>query len=246
MKNDVIEVVFGDSLYAWMKKSKLGENEIILFNTLFSVSDLSTASEYRLSINMEISYFLVSVYSFKEEMNRLKTSVKNGDKIRVWSSHKDIEPYLLLLFLCNEFKDDIISLYVTFSEELDNCPTPSCLNERELEKLSGMEHKVSKDDMLKFSKEWESLVSENSQLRVMENDRVLSVNLDYFDDFILNILRSKGVSKISSICGEFMANYHIMDLQIVYFIDKLIEKGKVRIVEESDKRHFLDRIEVVI
>lgn len=242
--NNVVEIVFGNSLYSSMKKSKLNENDIILFNTLFSVSDLSTSSDYRLNINMDIGCYN-DEYSFKDEMEKLKIHIKNGGKIRVWSSHKDIEPYLLLLFLSNEFKDSDVNLYVTFSEEFEKCPSPACLNPNELEKLSTMEHEVSKEEILEYSKVWEELVLINSPMRVIDKGQVLSENLDYFDNFILNLLEMRGSSKISRIAGEMLSTYHIQDSQIVYFIDELIKKGKIKIVEESKERHFLDIIDIV-
>ena len=62
MNNKVVEVVFGNSLYCTMKKSKLKSNKIILFNTLFSVSNLSKINEYKLNINMNIE-------CYKEDLN---------------------------------------------------------------------------------------------------------------------------------------------------------------------------------
>lgn len=81
-------------------------------------------------------------------------------------------------------------------------------------------------------------------MRVIKNGKILSVDLDYFDEFILNILKEEGAARISEITAEVLSFYHIQDLQIVYFIDKLIEKKKIKIVEKGE-RHFLDKIKLI-
>ena len=135
-----------------------------------------------------------------------------------------------------------MNFYVTFSDELDSI-SPSCLRSNELDLLSNMEHKLSQDDVKNYSNIWTTLAYKNSPLRVINNGNVLSVDLDYFDDFILSLLKQNGVLSIVSLTGLFLSNYHILDLQVVYFIDNLIRKGKIRIVEESSDRHFLDKIQ---
>ncbi len=240
-----VEIVHGDSTYVWMKKSNLKDNEIILFNALFSISNLATAKDYKLKINTNISYFLINEYSFKEEMDKLTNHINKNDKIRIWSSHKDIEPYLLLLFICDNFKDKKINLYVTYSEELKDYASPAYLNEKEMEELSNKEHKLIEEEIKNYSKEWQELVKINSPFRVIDNGKIISTNLNYFDDFILNYLKENGVSKISRVAGEIMAEYHIQDLQLVYFIDELIKQNKIKVVEKSKERHFLDKIELV-
>lgn len=63
----MVEVVFGNSLYVSLKNSSLKDNNIILFNTLFSVSDLSKVNDYMLDININIECFK-DTYVFKEQM----------------------------------------------------------------------------------------------------------------------------------------------------------------------------------
>ena len=78
-----------------------------------------------------------------------------------------------------------------------------------------MEHKLSKDDVINYSNIWTTLAYKNSPLRVIDNGNVLSVELDYFDDFILSLLKQNGVLSIVSLTGLFLSNYHILDLQVV-------------------------------
>lgn len=174
-----------------------------MFNTLFSISDISNSSNYILKLKEELSPF-GKYYEFKKEMKELKENIPKN-KIRIWSSHTDIEPYLLLLFLCNEYKNEEINLYVTYSEEYKSFISPACLNEHELEKLSKLEHKLSKEEITNYSKIWQELVNINSPLRVIEKGKILSVNFDYFDNLILDTLKDLGTITIASLIGTLLS-----------------------------------------
>ena len=82
-------------------------------------------------------------------------------------------------------------------------------------------------------------------MRIIENNEILSIDLNYLDEYIINLLKEKGITTISKLTIEIMSKYHTQDLIIVYFIDKLIQKEKIKIVEKSKERHFLDKIKVV-
>ena len=94
--------------------------------------------------NIDINEFFNKEYNFTKEIKELEKDIKNGNKIRIWISDKDIEPYLLLLYICNKFKNRNTNLYVTFSDKINNCPTPNCLNRKELEELANIDQRLTK------------------------------------------------------------------------------------------------------
>lgn len=52
---ETLEIVFGHSCYCTMKKSNLN-NDILIFNTIFNVGDLSNIKNYKIKIPDEL-YF---------------------------------------------------------------------------------------------------------------------------------------------------------------------------------------------
>ena len=53
------------------------------------------------------------------------------------------------------------------------------MRENELEELSKLEHKLTKEEINKNTQIWKKIVSDNSDLRIIENGYVKSVTLDY-------------------------------------------------------------------
>ena len=68
MKNTT-EIIFGNSTNYTMSRSKLGKNEIIKFNTTFSIADLSHINQFKIILPKEI-YKEEIVYDFSAEMNK--------------------------------------------------------------------------------------------------------------------------------------------------------------------------------
>ena len=65
----------------------------------------------------------------------------------------------MFLYVCNYFSNIECNLYVLFSDEFDKeCYSPSCMNENELEELSKLEHKLTKEEIKKYSNEGKKLL----------------------------------------------------------------------------------------
>lgn len=88
------------------------------------------------------------------------------------------------VIFCNEYSQHMDSL-----KFLD----PEVFN---LELIFEHEKLLSTEEKIKYATEWEKLVKINSELRVIENDKIICKNYcDYFDR-ILNILKQEGKCKI--------------------------------------------------
>lgn len=232
------------SLFVSMKKSNLLNNKIINFNTTFSVTDLSKINDYKVILPKEI-YGDVIVYSFKKQIEMLKDSVNNNESIRIWTSHYEIESYILLLYLCDFLKDKQGNLYVVYSDLYDKeCYSPVCMNEKELESLALLEHKITKEEQDKYSKIWQNIIKNKSDMRILENEKVKLVSYDYYNDIILDKLAKLGEITICKFTALFMSEYYFSDLIIVYFIKRLIEKNKIKIVKESKENFFQNTIAI--
>lgn len=242
----ITEVVFGDSLCHEIKISKFSKNNaIIKFDPLFSICDLSNVDKHILTLNDEYCdlisseiYDISNKYSLKNINNDLEKSVKNNNKIRIWTTHKQIDSYLMFLYVCNYFSNTESDLYVLFSDEFDkNCYSPSCMNENELEELSKLEHRLIKEEIKKYSNEWKKIINDNLDMRIIENNKVKSVTFDYYNDTILDKLNEFGEVKMVGLVGRLMSDIHLYDTVFTYLIYRLIKEEKI-IVTSKDESYW--------
>lgn len=248
---NIIEIVFGDSLCNEIKISKFSKNNtIVKFEPLFSICNLSNVDKHIVTlnddyclINSEI-YDVSNTYSLKNIINDLEESVKNNNKIRIWTTHNQIDSYLMFLYVCDYFSNIEYDLYVLFSDEFDKeCYSPSCMNEKELEELSKLEHKLTKEEIRKHSNEWKEIINDNLDMRIIENNKVKSVIFDYYNDFILNKLNELGEVKMVSLVSRLMSDIHLYDTVFTYLIYRLIKEEKI-IITSKDKRYWKNTIKI--
>ena len=249
---NITEVVFGDSLYHEIKISRFSKNnKIIKFGLLFSICDLSNIDKGILTLNNEYCdlisseiYDISNTSSLKDIINGLEESIKNNNKIRIWTTHKQIDSYLMFLYVCNYFSNIDANLYVLFSDEFDSdFFSPSCMNEKELEELSKLEHKLTKDEIKRYSNEWNKIINDNLDMRIVENNKVKSVTFDYYNDIILNKLNELGEVKVVGLVGRLMSDIHLYDTVFTYLIYRLIKEEKI-IVIYKDQRYWKSIIKV--
>ena len=242
-----LEIVFGNSCYMTMKNSSLRSNNILLCNLLLNVGDLSKIEEYKIDLPDELCNEIGN-YSFEKEILIIKEAITRKDKIRIWTSHYNVYSYLIMLYICNILKNIECDLYVTYSDEYDNTEnyiSPSMMNSKELENLANLEHKLSKDDIFKFSSIWEELVNNNSEMRILENGIVKSISINYYDNMILDKLKSLGSVKVSKLVAMLMQEIYLIDILYVYFINNLIKNDKIKVVKIDNDRFFDNVIELV-
>ena len=182
--------------------------------------------------------------STKSQITEISNSIKNGDKIRIWTTHKEANSYLMFLYICNYFLEVDCDLYVLFSDELNkDFYSPSCMREQELEELTKLEHKLTKQEKQDYSNTWNQVVKVNSNMRIMEKNIVKSVSFDYYNDTILKVLKDLGEIKTIKLVARLMANIYFSDIFLTYLIDRLIKKGKI-IITNKEKRLWESTIKI--
>lgn len=235
------EIVYGNSMYFTISNSNLKTNEIIKFNTVFSIADLSLISQYKMILPKEF-YGKEINYNFKDEINKLYTALKNKNKIRIWCSYQDADSYILLTYICNIVKNTDCNLYVTYSDDYNNVESPAMLREKELEKLAEYEHKLTNLEILKLSEIWENILNTKSDMRIIENKELKLVSYNYFDNIILNKLNKLGTVLESKLAIELLKEYHLEDSIFTFLIDRLIKNKKIDIIEKSNNNRAFDNI----
>ena len=180
-------------------------------------------------------------YNFKDIFDELSKYLNEANKIRVWSSIYDAEEYCLLLFICHHFKDKNIS--VIFSNELRDANRINCLDKDEIKEISSKEHILSDLEKDKYDKEWISILNSNKELRFMKNGVVQSVDIDYFDNVILERLKKLGKVEKRKLIIDLIGNpieykCQYADFIIEYLINDLINKELI----EEDRNGFIEVI----
>lgn len=241
--NNITEIIYGDSMYHTIKQCDfVRNNKIIKFDKFLSFADLSNMDKNEIKLNKDFCDFIYPEINHKfdvtqsiEDLNReLDDAIKRNSKIRIWSTHQESESYLTFIYVCNYLFDSNCDIYVMFSDEYDNeCYSPACMNEPELKELIKLEHKLSKEEIFDYTIEWKKVVEDNSDMRVIENNKVKSVSLDYYDDIILNRLSELGEVKSVLLTANLMKDYHMSDIFISYLINRLIKTNKIKIIEEG-------------
>lgn len=234
INENVVEVVLSGSPSLSLKKSVFKENEIIDFLVSLSVGDLSNIDNYIVELP-ECIYHEKIVCDLNENISRLIKFVEAGNKIRIWSSHTAPDDYLLLLFICNCLKNKIDNISVLYSDEYkEECYSPGAMTSGELKKLSAFEHKLSKKEIYELSDKWDMIKKKNTDLRIIKNNNIKSVNYEYFDNEIINIMTSLKKTTIIGLTYELVIRYHISECVFIFLISRLIDLEKIKIVETNE------------
>lgn len=239
-----LNIISGLSTYHTMKECDYLKDNILMFDIPFSLIDLSTTKEMEVILPKDI-YHKEIKYSFKESIDKLNSYIQNNKDIRIWTSHYEINSYLLMMYICNYLHDKDCNIYVVFSDEYNkDCYSPACMNAHELNKLKDLEHKLNKNEINSYSSKWLDIVNENSDIRLLEDNNVKSVSYDYLNDYILIKLKKLGSTKISKLTIEIMKDYHLIDLLVFYLIRRLINENKIIIVTKNEDNSFEDIISI--
>lgn len=228
-----LDIVFGDSSCNMLRKINLEDSDILKVNTLFNVGDLSNISNYIINVPKDLC-FDEKNYSIKEETDKIIDSINRRYKIRMWTSHKDIYSYLIMLYVSSVIKKYDYQLYVIYCDEYDkDCPSISAMKIEDIEKLVELECKLE-DEEIKYNCDvWKKLIRDNSEFRIIENGIVKSVSLNYYDNYILDTLSRIGKVKISQLIGKLMQKVYLQDNLYKYLINNLIKNGRIIICRDN-------------
>lgn len=239
----ITNIINGHSLDLTMNESKT-LNNIIEFNAYFSVADFTNIEKKKLILPKKI-YMQMYKYNFSEKIEQLDKAINNNEKIRIWTSHFDVDSYLLFLYICDYLKDKECNLFVLYSDDYNEyCYSPSCMNCEELENLTKLEHKLNNEEIREFSKIWQYIKSKKCDMRILEDKKIKLVSFDYYNEILLNILKEQGEITICRLTALFMMEYHISEMIVCYLIKRLIKQNEIRITVISDERYFLNKIEL--
>lgn len=228
--NDIIEIVSSDSELGLLKQSG-NKNIKVCLPLSLCIGKLDSLTPFNRNVLLEYCKSDL-LYDLTDDFNKLKEYAKDCKKIRVWSSHLDCDDYCLLLLICYLFKDKEIS--VIFSEELDwEATTLGCVSEEEICILEKKEHILTRRQKENYGNEWENVVNDNKELRYMLNGKVISCDINNFDNEIIKRLEKNDKIYIFKFVADLMVNSIVPNVMYsdwiyIYLINRLEEKGIIK------------------
>lgn len=252
----MLEIVNGMSEYGVLKRSKLFKNEnIIEMALLLNVGQIKNLE------NLETKVTCNETINVKEKIDKLRENLKRHNTVRIWFSSIDSEDYnffLFIVYLINKINKDIkINIInvgtITQTENLRNVPRWSlgCFSPDEIKELLQFERTLKKEEIHYLLKKWMKLESENSDLRIIDNKKLKSVNYGFLDKTILEeLFKYEEVDEIKLIVDLMIREIEKHDVggingEIIfrYRINELIKQNKIKIVRVEKIKNVIGKLE---
>lgn len=179
-----------------------------------------------------------------EELNRLKSYLSTGEPVRVWYSDS---PYSLCGFyhLCSILKNYNNKVFVVKLPEYiysKNCIVSynhwGEVSPNGFEEFLSYQRELSSLEIQVNAEVWNELKEDNSPLRALINGRILGVSEDFYD-FLLWKRITRKPEKQARVIGEILGFYRvgISDWWFAKRIDYYIQKGKIKVIEDSENKY---------
>jgi len=218
----------------------LPDSEFLCMDLLLSFGDISNLD------NLDHRKALDQLIEIKSFISKLFDGIEHHDKIRIWASNLTTEDKLSMMFALHLIKSKNkqveISLIdpsnLSVHEKYPDTPSwqLACIEDDRIAQLLNFEEKLSEQRIDLILNEWNKIVKDNSSLRICEKGVIRSVDEDYFDSLMLDVMKDLSKAYRSKLIGTCMAECmhldgNLTDLFFVYRLDKLIEAGKIKVVK---------------
>lgn len=177
---------------------------------------------------------------YAKELRRLKGFLEEGESVRIWYSNA---PYARCGFysLCpiiKEYDNQISAVklpeYAVRGQTVISYHSWSEVSAEEFAGFLSYEKPLSKEEINWYAMQWGFLAEENSPLRAVVNNRVLSVSEDFYDFLIWKWLTEVPV-KEARLIGEIIGQSQlgVGDWWYAGRIAYYIKQGKIQVVEDA-------------
>ncbi len=202
------------------------------------------------NIKTDRTAFLKNLYqsdsnTYKKALKKITEYIPKYDKIRIWSSKSSTDDYLLLLFLCDYLKEKTTKISVIFSDDYKNVKSIDALYYKEINNLLQYEKNLSEQEIKLFSNQWRELVEKNSDLRVLDKQKVKCQKYSDYYNQILDILTKISPCRVVTLITNCMIKdilNNAGDTIYLMLINQLIELNKIKIIKKA-QNHLQDIIE---
>ena len=226
----IIDICYDISGMSTLRKYYINNNikeySIIYLPLALSIGDIKNDLYNRTIFDVEL----------KSKINELLNSINDNTIIRVFSSRINVEEYLLLLFICNLFKNKNNKVEVIFTSDYLNVHTLGALSYEEIVNVLKNKKELSKKEIKQYSKMWDNIVKINSEVRVLEKNKIINKKYSDFDEIIINTLEKLGKCRETQLIGKLLANSitSSFDVNVYgYLVDRLINNNEINVINNN-------------
>lgn len=227
----MLEFICSDIEKNYMQKSLTIKNELISINSYLETTDvLCDSSKKRLLCTGDINKLT--------DNNKLIEKLKNTSKVRFWYSSLNAEAqckYHYLVNLIYKYNKNIELYELDLSNYNKEIYSIMECTEQELAKLIPYQKIVSLKQIESISNRWENLKKENSKIRGIIDNKLISIpEEDLTNKILLELSSEKEMQDVHLKAKLILKRYYYIDDESIfeYYISKLIEENKI-IVKEN-------------
>jgi hypothetical protein len=181
----------------------------------------------------------------KKDIEKLISYAEEGKSIRIWYN---TAPYSLagFYFVCHLLRNIDCEINTVFLPSLIKESDNKIINYTDWGEIRpgkfyeflSYEKTLSDIEKKNYSTLWNDLVTENAPLRAIVNGHLISVLEDFYDFILLSNI-PEGEFMMARFIGTILGHYRlgIGDSWLAIRIEKMIEDGKLDIVEIKDESH---------
>lgn len=233
----MLEIVTSSSEKYLLEQTKMfNADDIFDFSLLLScgkIKDLKT------SLTRNIYNYDIDIQS---NLKKLEQKILKYKNIRIWISSQDNEDVCTLCFIINYSlcKRDI-NFYIcdVYNKEYYSLGSYSV---NETPQLINRSKKLTIYEINYYKDLWEKLEKENGDLRIIENNTLVSYSYDYLDNKIIELLKkydSIYYWEFTGIClSKRLCNFY-GDIFFTYRINEMIKEGKIIISKREKSQNFM-------
>jgi len=229
----MLHITVGESEERLLRKSnQFPQDDIMNFCMILSYGKLKDLEnqEYR-EIPINIRKLIPWKVNVKEKLKELEEKIKINKDVRIWYSKLDNEDVCTMCFLIYYLsKYDDINIYIS---EVGR--TWGGLGGYSADEII---HLVDKKELLenknKYKELWKKIEKENSDIRIYENNEIVSHDYKYLDERILELLKQCGEINYYTFVGRCMGNSICNFCGDIYFmarIDEMIKNNLIKITK---------------
>ena len=228
----MLEIVFSDSEKLLLERSNLfNKDDILSLTFLLSMGKLD---DFEHQIKRIIGDMEANVPS---EISKLKNKIKDYENIRIWYASNVNEEYLSMMYvvyLCSDKNIEVVDGYqrTGISGYADD----------EIKDLVKKSKILTKEEIQEYILKWNKIYDENSEVRFLNNNEIISESYEFFDNAILNKLSSLGEMKEWSLVANCMVTHFLnFDMDVCYKsrIDYLKSIDKIVVTKTVTEKNIL-------
>lgn len=238
----MLHIAIGTSEESLLRESnQFPQDDFMDFCLILSYGNIKNIEQKEYKEMPVLNYWKINI---KEKIKELEEKIKNNKDVRIWYSKLDNEDicntYFLIYYL-SKYND--INIYLSeIGREWGGLGTYSSD-----EIINLLDRKELLKEKEEYRNLWIKLEQENSDIRVYENDTIVSHGFNYLDKKILEQLKQYEEISYYTFIGRCMANSICNFCSDVFFIariEDMIKRKIIKITRTEQKKNITGKVKI--